>query len=54
MTRVWPHKDYPLRPVGKLTLNECKPPLKYKKPQANLSSPKTSLRILNRLPFRRR
>jgi catalase len=22
MTKVWPQKDYPLRPVGKLTLNE--------------------------------
>lgn len=22
MTRVWPHKDYPLRPIGKMTLNE--------------------------------
>ncbi|KAF1983343.1 catalase-domain-containing protein [Aulographum hederae CBS 113979] len=22
MTKVWPHADYPLRPVGKLTLNE--------------------------------
>lgn len=21
ITRVWPHKDYPLRPVGRLTLN---------------------------------
>jgi catalase len=21
ITRIWPHKDYPLRPVGKLTLN---------------------------------
>jgi catalase len=22
MTRTWPHKDYPLRPIGKVTLNE--------------------------------
>ncbi|KAI3058671.1 hypothetical protein CBS147353_10703 [Aspergillus niger] len=22
ITRVWPHKDYPLRPIGKMTLNE--------------------------------
>lgn len=22
MTRVWPHKDYPLRPIGKVTLNQ--------------------------------
>lgn len=22
MTRVWPHKDYPLRRIGKMTLNE--------------------------------
>jgi len=22
MTKIWPHKDYPLQPVGKLTLNK--------------------------------
>jgi catalase len=22
LTKVWPHKDYPLRPVGKFVLNE--------------------------------
>lgn len=22
LTKVWPHKEYPLRPVGKLILNE--------------------------------
>lgn len=22
ITRVWPFKDYPLRPIGKMTLNE--------------------------------
>ncbi|KAL1963316.1 hypothetical protein VTN77DRAFT_8437 [Rasamsonia byssochlamydoides] len=22
LTKVWPHKDYPLRPIGKMTLNE--------------------------------
>lgn len=22
LTKVWPHKEYPLRPIGKLVLNE--------------------------------
>ena len=22
LTKVWPHKDYPLRPVGKIVLNK--------------------------------
>lgn len=58
MTKVWPHADFPLQPVAKLTLNRnvrcpCLLPISWDICIQGLTdtfrSPKTTSRILNRL-----
>lgn len=58
MTKVWPHKDFPLRPLGKLTLNRNVSVIGdafHRLINIFLSnSPKTTSPTLSKLPFRPR
>lgn len=58
MTKVWPHKDFPLRQIGKLTLNRNVSVPKmfpliyhYTELTSGSLSPGTTSRILNKRPF---